>query len=69
MMDLDEKTQFLSSSHQWVTTIDSEKQVIVAERGPIVFVFNFSATGRRGGGGGGTKGFSGRGGEGSASQW
>jgi 1,4-alpha-glucan branching enzyme len=27
---------------QWVTHIDEERQVLVAERGPLVFVFNFS---------------------------
>jgi hypothetical protein len=27
---------------QWVTHIDDERQVIVAERGPLLFVFNFS---------------------------
>ncbi|WIA28178.1 hypothetical protein OEZ86_010746 [Tetradesmus obliquus] len=41
MMELDEKTGFLSSSTQWVTAIDQERQVLVAERGPLVFVWNW----------------------------
>lgn len=33
---------FLSSSHQWVTHMDEKEQVLVAERGPLVWVFNWS---------------------------
>lgn len=29
-------------SHQWVTHMDDERQVLVFERGPLVFVFNWS---------------------------
>lgn len=28
--------------HQWVTHMDDERQVLVFERGPLVFVFNWS---------------------------
>lgn len=42
MMALDERFNFLTSPHQWVTHIDNDRQVIVAERGPLLFVFNFS---------------------------
>ena len=34
--------QFLSSPHQWVTHADEKEQVLVFERGPLVFVFNWS---------------------------
>lgn len=39
---LDERYNYISNSWQWATMIDDEKQIIVAERGPLVFVFNFS---------------------------
>jgi len=42
MHALDKKHNFLASPHQMVTTIDDENQILVAERGPLVFVFNFS---------------------------
>lgn len=41
MQELDDKYGFLSSKTQWVTHIDQERHVLVAERGPLVFVFNF----------------------------
>lgn len=41
-MALDERGRFISSPWQWATLIDDERQVLVAERGPLVFVFNFS---------------------------
>jgi len=42
LMELDDRFQFLASPHQWVTHIDEKEQVLVAERGPLVWVFNFS---------------------------
>ncbi|KAI7843063.1 hypothetical protein COHA_003235 [Chlorella ohadii] len=39
---MDDATGFIASPWQWATLIDDEKQVIVAERGPLVWVFNFS---------------------------
>jgi 1,4-alpha-glucan branching enzyme len=33
---------FIASPLQWATLIDDERQVLVAERGPLLFVFNFS---------------------------
>ncbi|EFN60069.1 hypothetical protein CHLNCDRAFT_33566 [Chlorella variabilis] len=39
---LDDRHPYISSTWQWATMIDDEKQVIVAERGPLVWVFNFS---------------------------
>jgi len=41
LMQLDETFQFTSDPHQTVTTIDDERHVLVAERGPLLFVFNF----------------------------
>jgi 1,4-alpha-glucan branching enzyme len=41
MQELDDKYGFLSSDLQWVTHIDNERKVLVAERGPLVFVFNW----------------------------
>lgn len=41
-MALDKQTGFIANSWQWATLIDDERQVLVAERGPLVFVFNFS---------------------------
>ena len=41
-MAADEKYGYISSSLQWVTVMDDSKQVLVAERGPLLFVFNFS---------------------------
>jgi len=40
----DKATNFMSNEHQWVTLADDARQVLVAERGPLVFVFNFSPT-------------------------
>jgi len=42
LMQLDDKFGFLSSPHQWVTHMDEKEQILVAERGPLVWVFNFS---------------------------
>lgn len=42
LMKLDEEYDMLSSPHQWVTHIENDDQVIVAERGPLVWVFNLS---------------------------
>lgn len=39
----DDKHGFLTSAHQ-IAHADDERQVIVAERGPLVWVFNFSPT-------------------------
>jgi 1,4-alpha-glucan branching enzyme len=41
MQELDDKYGFVSAQHQWVTHIDNERKVLVAERGPLVFVFNW----------------------------
>jgi hypothetical protein len=41
MQELDDKYGFMSSDRQWVTHIDNERKVLVAERGPLVFVFNW----------------------------
>lgn len=39
---LDAVYSFTSSQHQVVSEASDEKQLIVAERGPLLFVFNFS---------------------------
>lgn len=41
-MTLDTEAPFISSPWQWATLIDDQQQVLVAERGPFVWVFNFS---------------------------
>lgn len=41
---LDSVYNFSSSPHQVVSEASDSKQVIVAERGPLLFVFNFSPT-------------------------
>ena len=41
---LDRVYSFTSSPHQVVSECDDERQLIVAERGPLLFVFNFSPT-------------------------
>jgi len=41
-MALDTTTNFIGNSWQWATMIDDERQLLVAERGPLVWVFNFS---------------------------
>ena len=38
----DKKYGYISSPIQWATMMDDQKQVLVVERGPLVFVFNFS---------------------------
>mmetsp|Transcript_7040 Transcript_7040/g.15465 ORF Transcript_7040/g.15465 Transcript_7040/m.15465 type:complete len:773 (+) Transcript_7040:158-2476(+) len=42
MMELDDRFDFLANPHQWVTHMDEEEQVLVFERGPLLFVFNWS---------------------------
>jgi hypothetical protein len=39
---LDEVYKFTASPHQIVSEASDERQLIVAERGPLLFVFNFS---------------------------
>jgi 1,4-alpha-glucan branching enzyme len=41
-MAADDEYGFIASSWQWATMVDDGAQVLVAERGPLVFVFNFS---------------------------
>lgn len=41
-MKLDGTYGFVSSPTQWVTMMDDRRQILVAERGPLVFVFNFN---------------------------
>ena len=41
-MELDDKYGFISSPTQWVTMMDDARQILVAERGALVFVFNFN---------------------------
>merc|ERR1719352_2128615 len=38
---LEEKFSFMSHEHQFVSMACEERKVIVAERGPLLFVFNF----------------------------
>ncbi|KXZ46668.1 hypothetical protein GPECTOR_41g632 [Gonium pectorale] len=42
MMALDEHYSVLGSRHQWVTHMDEAEQILVFERGPLLFVFNWS---------------------------
>ncbi|PNW82693.1 hypothetical protein CHLRE_06g289850v5 [Chlamydomonas reinhardtii] len=42
MMALDNHYGFLASPHQWVTHMDEPEQILVFERGPLLFVFNWS---------------------------
>ncbi|KAG2486093.1 hypothetical protein HYH03_015188 [Edaphochlamys debaryana] len=42
MMSLDKAYGILPSRHQWVTHMDEEQQILVFERGPLLFVFNWS---------------------------
>ncbi|GMH40177.1 hypothetical protein BSKO_08081 [Bryopsis sp. KO-2023] len=42
MMHFEEEHGFMRSPHRQTTLVSNEDQVIVAERGPLVFVFNFS---------------------------
>lgn len=39
---VDNTFSYIASKHQWATMIDDERQVLVVERGPLVFVFNFN---------------------------
>jgi 1,4-alpha-glucan branching enzyme len=53
----DDRHGFVSSGQQWCTVIDDERQLLVAERGALLWVFNFSphrswGAGGTGGGGG-----------------
>ena len=41
---LEEKFSFMSHEHQFVSMACEERKVIVAERGPLLFVFNFHPT-------------------------
>lgn len=41
-MKLDDNFEFISSPIQWATLVDDEQQILVAERGELLFVFNFS---------------------------
>lgn len=41
-MELDQKYPFIASPIQWVTMLDDDRQILVAERGSLVFVFNFN---------------------------
>ena len=41
-MAADDAHGYISNSWQWATLMDDQAQVLVAERGPLVFVFNFS---------------------------
>jgi len=40
----DETHEFLSTPHQCVSSADEDRKLIVAERGPLLFVFNFHPT-------------------------
>ena len=44
LMQLEEKFGFMSHEHQFVSMACEERKVIVAERGPLLFVFNFHPT-------------------------
>ena len=44
MMRLDDMHEFLSHPHQFVSSACEERKLIVAERGPLLFVFNFHPT-------------------------
>ena len=44
LMELDEKYEFLGHEHQLVTSADDDRKLIIAERGPLIFVFNFHPT-------------------------
>ena len=44
MMSLEQKYNFLSSHHSYLTLTHETDKVIVFERGPLVFVFNFHPT-------------------------
>ena len=41
-MAADDAYGFIAHPTQWVTLADDGRQLLVAERGPLVFVFNFS---------------------------
>jgi 1,4-alpha-glucan branching enzyme len=44
LMSCEDQFEFLADMHQMATRIDDEKKIIVAERGPLVFVFNFNVS-------------------------
>lgn len=44
MCALDQRYSFTSNPHQIVSEADDERKVLVAERGELVFVFNFNTT-------------------------
>ena len=41
MLALDDEYSYISAAHQHVSTADDFRQILVFERGPLVFVFNF----------------------------
>ena len=41
-MAADQKYGFISSSTQWATVMDDDRQILVVERGALIFVFNLS---------------------------
>jgi 1,4-alpha-glucan branching enzyme len=41
-MGTDNVYRFIASPTQWATMMDDERQILVVERGPLVFVFNLS---------------------------
>lgn len=41
MLALDETHQYMSAAHQHVSSADDARKLLVFERGPLVFVFNF----------------------------
>ena len=41
LMELDQRFHFTSARHQHVSMMDEDRKVLVAERGPLVFVFNW----------------------------
>ncbi|CEF97678.1 Glycosyl hydrolase, family 13, catalytic domain [Ostreococcus tauri] len=41
MLALDDQYSYIAAAHQHVSTADDNRQILVFERGPLVFVFNF----------------------------
>lgn len=44
MINLDNRYKILASSHQYIRTHHSEDKVMIYERGPLLFVFNWNPT-------------------------
>lgn len=44
MIELDNKYSILASKHQYIRTHHSEDKMLVYERGPLLFVFNWHPT-------------------------